>query len=164
MINYFNRPTNDQGGADSSGHRSSAPHQHHGADTGQGTPRPDAAPPKRIRACGHVLPVSGTSGINIHVHIHSAKLNDGQRSSTYHTSSYNQSRAWGPLPGATYFTVLSGRGCGVVHVQMSIVRRPPHHHNQRLQSLYQQASGVGASVYSLFVVLVQSGHTQAPHV
>ena len=72
-------------------------------------------------------------------------------------------KAWGPLPGATYFTAQSGRGCGLVHVQMSIVRRPPHCHNQRLQSLYQQASGAGAAVYGLFVVLIQSGHTEVPH-
>ncbi len=47
--------------------------------------------------------------------------------------------------------------------QCPLCNDPPHHHNQHLQSLYQQASGVGASVYGLFVVLVQSGHTQAPH-
>ncbi len=158
MIISFNRPQNDQGGADPSGHGSSAPHGCHGAHTSKGTPWLDAAPPERIWACGHGTIASHRSAGSDTNAIDCANAIN----CTSHANK-NQSRAWGPLPGAADLEAQSGRGRGVVHLPVPIVRRPPHHHNQCLQSLYQQASGAGASVHGLFVVIVQSRHTEVPH-
>ncbi len=117
MITSFNRPMNDQGGADSSGHGSSAPHGCHGADASKGTPRPDAAPPERIWACGHGLTGGGT--LSSHHSAGSCARTDAINCAS-HTSE-NQSGAWGPLPGAADFEAQSGRGCGVVQLPMPIV-------------------------------------------
>ncbi len=121
MITSFNRPTNDQGGADLSGHGSSAPHGRHRADTSKGTPRPHAAPLERIWACGHGLTGGGT--LSSHRSAGSCARTNAINCAS-HTSE-NQSGAWGPLPGTANFEAQSGRGCGVIQLPMPIVRRPP---------------------------------------